>query len=120
MASLAITTPWFALVLFLIFLGGVIVLFIYIASLASNENFLWDQTKIILTLTLGRFIALVGRLYPHPEWTCLDNKLYQFIASILSVKFINLYGLLILYLLGALLIVSSLIKKFKAPLRAVI
>lgn len=30
---------WFSYVLFLVFLGGVLVLFIYITSLASNEKF---------------------------------------------------------------------------------
>lgn len=37
--GLAVGNFWFSYVLFLVFLGGVLVLFIYITSLASNEKF---------------------------------------------------------------------------------
>jgi NADH-ubiquinone oxidoreductase chain 6 len=33
---------WFSYILFLVFLGGVLVLFIYITRLASNEKFIFS------------------------------------------------------------------------------
>nr|YP_009927028.1 NADH dehydrogenase subunit 6 [Kallimoides rumia]QNL34329.1 NADH dehydrogenase subunit 6 [Kallimoides rumia]USF18077.1 NADH dehydrogenase subunit 6 [Kallimoides rumia] len=39
LASMMINTYWFSYILFLIFLGGLLVLFIYVSSIASNELF---------------------------------------------------------------------------------
>jgi NADH-ubiquinone oxidoreductase chain 6 len=52
---------WFSYILFLVFLGGVLVLFIYITSLASNEKFTFDWIGL-LTLTLVVGIAIIGVL----------------------------------------------------------
>ena len=42
---------WFSYILFLIFLGGILVLFIYVTSLASNEIFTISVKLIFLTIT---------------------------------------------------------------------
>nr|YP_009463597.1 NADH dehydrogenase subunit 6 [Argynnis sagana]AUW36023.1 NADH dehydrogenase subunit 6 [Argynnis sagana] len=39
MSGMLINTYWFSYILFLIFLGGLLVLFIYVSSIASNELF---------------------------------------------------------------------------------
>nr|QXP99651.1 NADH dehydrogenase subunit 6 [Smyrna blomfildia] len=39
LSSMLINTYWFSYILFLIFLGGLLVLFIYVSSVASNELF---------------------------------------------------------------------------------
>nr|YP_010403093.1 NADH dehydrogenase subunit 6 [Gynaephora rossii]YP_010403106.1 NADH dehydrogenase subunit 6 [Gynaephora groenlandica]UQW19914.1 NADH dehydrogenase subunit 6 [Gynaephora rossii]UQW19927.1 NADH dehydrogenase subunit 6 [Gynaephora groenlandica] len=39
MSGMLIKTYWFSYILFLIFLGGLLVLFIYVSSIASNELF---------------------------------------------------------------------------------
>nr|YP_009502567.1 NADH dehydrogenase subunit 6 [Vanessa indica]AWV83156.1 NADH dehydrogenase subunit 6 [Vanessa indica]UXW65922.1 NADH dehydrogenase subunit 6 [Vanessa indica] len=39
LSSMLINTYWFSYILFLIFLGGLMVLFIYVSSIASNEMF---------------------------------------------------------------------------------
>nr|AVN67483.1 NADH dehydrogenase subunit 6 [Nauphoeta cinerea] len=43
---------WFSYILFLIFLGGMLVLFIYVTSLASNEMFSLSTYLIILVVLL--------------------------------------------------------------------
>nr|ASL06223.1 NADH dehydrogenase subunit 6 [Lymantria dispar dispar]AST23740.2 NADH dehydrogenase subunit 6 [Lymantria dispar]AST23766.2 NADH dehydrogenase subunit 6 [Lymantria dispar]AST23779.2 NADH dehydrogenase subunit 6 [Lymantria dispar]AST23818.2 NADH dehydrogenase subunit 6 [Lymantria sp. AN-2017] len=40
MSGMMIKTYWFSYILFLVFLGGLLVLFIYVSSIASNELFL--------------------------------------------------------------------------------
>nr|YP_010378550.1 NADH dehydrogenase subunit 6 [Hestinalis nama]QYC94746.1 NADH dehydrogenase subunit 6 [Hestinalis nama]WGL40185.1 NADH dehydrogenase subunit 6 [Hestinalis nama] len=39
LSSMLINTYWFSYILFLIFLGGLLILFIYVSSIASNELF---------------------------------------------------------------------------------
>nr|YP_010616547.1 NADH dehydrogenase subunit 6 [Melitaea bellona]WAU48194.1 NADH dehydrogenase subunit 6 [Melitaea bellona] len=39
LSSMLINTYWFSYILFLIFLGGLLIIFIYVSSIASNELF---------------------------------------------------------------------------------
>merc|ERR1739838_23170 len=53
---------WFSYILFLIFLGGILVLFIYVTSLASNEMFKPSIVSFILIMAVSTtgilFLAL--------------------------------------------------------------
>jgi len=48
--GLLIKSFWFSYILFLIFIGGILVLFIYVTSLASNEIFSFSIKKFYLKL----------------------------------------------------------------------
>nr|AZL93526.1 NADH dehydrogenase subunit 6 [Xyela sp. ZJUH_2016036] len=52
-------TFWFSYILFLIMLGGMLVLFIYVSSLASNEMFNMSMLNLISTLLIFMFIMLL-------------------------------------------------------------
>nr|WOE90396.1 NADH dehydrogenase subunit 6 [Libelloides sibiricus] len=43
---------WFAYILFLIMLGGMLVLFIYVTSLASNELFMFSMKSLFMSMML--------------------------------------------------------------------
>jgi len=48
---------WISLILFLIFLGGILVMFIYVSSLRANEKFAVDLTDdIVIVLKLSSFM----------------------------------------------------------------
>lgn len=70
---------WFSYILFLVFLGGMLVLFIYVASLASNEIFRFS-TKLffILTSLLGLAAVIIILLDPSrlPSIDQLNNNSY--------------------------------------------
>nr|QRV62660.1 NADH dehydrogenase subunit 6 [Stictonectes samai] len=51
-------TFWFSYILFLIMIGGMLILFMYMTSLASNEKFKFSM-KLILASTLIIFILLI-------------------------------------------------------------
>nr|ASU45978.1 NADH dehydrogenase subunit 6 [Anacridium incisum] len=50
---------WLSYILFLTFLGGMLVLFIYITSIASNEMFQPKSITMIITLTMWITIMMV-------------------------------------------------------------
>nr|ASU45990.1 NADH dehydrogenase subunit 6 [Nomadacris septemfasciata] len=50
---------WLSYILFLTFLGGMLVLFIYITSIASNEMFQPKSITMIITLTMWVVIMLM-------------------------------------------------------------
>lgn len=123
---------WFSYILFLIFVGGLLILFIYVISLASNEIFNFSLkiffNKITL-LVLFIFCIYFFDLYLinffnknlelikfenlkilNLESTEILNKIYNFPRRIITI-------ILIIYLFLCLIAICKIINIFEGPLR---
>nr|QGR23965.1 NADH dehydrogenase subunit 6 [Drosophila antonietae] len=131
-SGLMTKTFWFSYILFLIFLGGMLVLFIYVTSLASNEMFnLSLKLTVICSILLISSILLIllmdknyfsffltnnemqniSYIYSYfPENSLSLNKLYNFPTNFVTILLMN-------YLLITLIVVVKITKLFKGPLR---
>nr|YP_009502954.1 NADH dehydrogenase subunit 6 [Pseudomegarcys japonica]AXG21557.1 NADH dehydrogenase subunit 6 [Pseudomegarcys japonica] len=123
---------WFSYILFLVFLGGLLVLFIYVTSLASNEMF------SLSTATLSTMIILFG----ISGWLALAIDPLFYLTNCLNTDMMegftmNLYGeeaslsltklynqptglitlMLVLYLFLTLIAVVKITCIFFGPLR---
>lgn len=125
-------TFWFSYILFIVFLGGMLVLFIYVTSLASNEIFILSIKTIqliFITIFISRvlyflidsfilrsFLSLLDiSSLPNPnsfipENTINLNKLYNYPTNFLTVVLIN-------YLFLTLIAVVKVTNIFYGPLR---
>nr|QNV49147.1 NADH dehydrogenase subunit 6 [Drino sp. PH-2020] len=124
-------TFWFSYILFLVFIGGMLVLFIYITSLASNEMFTMSMKLMILSLTMFMTFMLIllfidknllqynnnteilsiYNLNSYIKENSLSiNKLYNYPNNLLTILLMN-------YLLITLIAVVKITKLFKGPLR---
>nr|QHD47979.1 NADH dehydrogenase subunit 6 [Claassenia magna]WHU31447.1 NADH dehydrogenase subunit 6 [Claassenia magna] len=65
---------WFSYMLFLVFLGGLLVLFIYVTSLASNELFSLFTPSIVLTLGIMSMTLLFTFLVDCSLWAHLNHS----------------------------------------------
>nr|YP_010693032.1 NADH dehydrogenase subunit 6 [Rhagoletis completa]WCB98213.1 NADH dehydrogenase subunit 6 [Rhagoletis completa] len=123
---------WFSYILFLIFLGGMLVLFIYVTSLASNEMFSFSMkltTICLLTFTLLMILSLmmdkslISIFLENNEMKFMNNtnlfteenslnlnKLYNFPTNFVTILLMN-------YLLITLIVVVKITKLFYGPLR---
>nr|YP_009525762.1 NADH dehydrogenase subunit 6 [Thalamita sima]AXS67536.1 NADH dehydrogenase subunit 6 [Thalamita sima]UEK25869.1 NADH dehydrogenase subunit 6 [Charybdis granulata] len=118
---------WFSYILFMIFLGGMLVLFIYVTSLASNESFLFSYS--ILSISLGLLVlflpltmiwdSLMNGFMTQMPMSSLDMESSNiFIISwIYSINLMNFTLFIILYLLLTLIVVVKIANLFKGPLR---
>nr|YP_009509562.1 NADH dehydrogenase subunit 6 [Tubuca polita]AUN44979.1 NADH dehydrogenase subunit 6 [Tubuca polita] len=117
---------WFSYILFLIFLGGMLVLFIYVASLASNEAFV-PSTLYLVIFMLTTFFSMM-LLFIDPIMTSSSSSLpwSSFSTSTLNPSIImwiyntpsmNFTIFIICYLLLMLIIVVKIVNLFKGPLR---
>jgi len=119
--NLVIKTRWFSYILFLIFLGGLIVLFIYITRLASNEKFIYSSDRkfmfsLSLRLTLLLLILNINNqltIKSIPEPLVLFKEMYH-----LEVLFLT--SLSIIYLLLTLIVVIKITSKYRGPIRGII
>lgn len=116
----------------MIFLGGILVLFIYVTSLASNEIFNFSIKLLIICISTFSFIYfivflldknLIIRTIINIENTSIDeiisilienslilNKLYNFPINLITI-------LLIIYLFLTLIAVVKITNVFEGPLR---
>jgi len=126
-------TFWFSYILFLVFLGGILVLFIYVTSLASNEIFnlsikliILSLIILILTIIINFFIdknIIISFLNNNEiiqniiinfikENNLNLNKLYNYPSNIITLLLIN-------YLLITLIAIVKITNIFYGPLRPI-
>lgn len=130
--GLIIKRFWFSYILFLIFLGGLLVLFIYVTSLASNEIFNFsNKTLYFLTTIFFIFITIfllidnlliLNNLITQERDYLISiksfiiensihlNKLYNFPINLITI-------LLMIYLFFTLVAVVKITNIFEGPLR---
>nr|YP_009747696.1 NADH dehydrogenase subunit 6 [Ocypode stimpsoni]QII89376.1 NADH dehydrogenase subunit 6 [Ocypode stimpsoni] len=116
---------WFSYILFLVFLGGMLVLFIYVASIASNESFMFSVPYFLLILFMI-FSSLLA-LFIDPLTMLSNSSLagsslsFYFTPHIISWIYntpsMTFTIFIISYLLLMLVIVVKIVNLFKGPLR---
>nr|YP_010890208.1 NADH dehydrogenase subunit 6 [Celaenorrhinus consanguineus]WJJ70304.1 NADH dehydrogenase subunit 6 [Celaenorrhinus consanguineus] len=129
-------TYWFSYILFLTFLGGLLVLFIYVASIASNEMFYFSiKNKFMLMLMLISTFLLSIIFMNNLNWMNLFinsfemNNFFNFMLFFNNENCINLSKLynsqtyflmimMIIYLLITLIAVVKITNIFYGPLRS--
>ena len=108
-----INVSWFFFLIMLVFLGGVIILIIYINTLAINEKFFLIRKNFSFIFFSGGFIFIFCMIKNTFYKVNLNNS-----ARIIIYENINIYVIifLILYLLLTLICVVKLIKFEYGPL----
>nr|YP_009019976.1 NADH dehydrogenase subunit 6 [Megaselia scalaris]AHJ91467.1 NADH dehydrogenase subunit 6 [Megaselia scalaris] len=123
LTSLMNETYWFSYILFLVFMGGLLVLFIYVTSLASNETFSLSFNIIFAAMILFSISMLIMYFYDSmntnnffysnnvlPENTINLIKLFNYPTNLITILLMN-------YLLITLIAVVKITNIFYGPLR---
>nr|YP_010956282.1 NADH dehydrogenase subunit 6 [Opecarcinus hypostegus]WMY25246.1 NADH dehydrogenase subunit 6 [Opecarcinus hypostegus] len=119
---------WFSYILFLVFLGGMLILFMYVTSLASNEPFIFKMMTLVLLvvvfflslLTTVTFDSILSIMTTSSlplsslEFTQSTRLIVSWIYNYPSMAF-TLY--IVSYLLLTLIVVVKIVNLFKGPLR---
>nr|YP_010282262.1 NADH dehydrogenase subunit 6 [Melanostoma mellinum]UHM24826.1 NADH dehydrogenase subunit 6 [Melanostoma mellinum] len=125
-------TFWFSYILFLIFVGGMLVLFIYVTSLASNEmfalsmkmvmmillifmlmmmmNFFMDKMTMMFNSLNIEMMSIINNNSYIKENILSLNKLYNYPTNMITILMIN-------YLLITLIATVKITKLFYGPMR---
>nr|QNE85665.1 NADH dehydrogenase subunit 6 [Muscina levida] len=131
MTGLIAKSFWFSYILFLVFIGGMLVLFIYVTSLASNEMFTFSIKLMIFSFILFAFSMMflmfidkfdylnyfnieiekiINYHYYNTENSLSINKLYNYPNNLLTIMLMN-------YLLITLIAIVKITNLHKGPLR---
>nr|URX52758.1 NADH dehydrogenase subunit 6 [Kalotermes sp.] len=114
---------WFQYILFMVFIGGMLVLFIYVTSLASNEMFSLSTkmftmtTMVIIVTTMMKDWTMLNNtemttieMITGDEITSMTSKLYNQPTGTMTI-------LMALYLFLTLIVVVKITNISKGPLR---
>nr|YP_010035476.1 NADH dehydrogenase subunit 6 [Ludioschema sulcicolle]QQQ88058.1 NADH dehydrogenase subunit 6 [Ludioschema sulcicolle] len=118
---------WFAYILFMVMIGGMLVLFIYMTSVASNEKFLYSNKLMFTMMAAMSFILMLPFIDSFPIYQISTNMDMMFSSSSpmfqLSLsKYINMPSnwimiSMIIYLLVTLIAVVKITNITYGPLR---
>nr|YP_009489605.1 NADH dehydrogenase subunit 6 [Ornithoptera richmondia]SPP23508.1 NADH dehydrogenase subunit 6 [Ornithoptera richmondia] len=128
-------TYWFSYILFLVFMGGLLVLFIYVSSIASNELFNFNilfKNSIILSLMLIFFFSFLYKLNLNWLNFYFNNEMNNFfnwfiffnnenkinISKLYNNQIFFLMIMMIIYLFIVLIAVVKITNIFYGPLRS--
>nr|YP_004123105.1 NADH dehydrogenase subunit 6 [Hypsibius dujardini]CBY83898.1 NADH dehydogenase subunit 6 [Hypsibius dujardini] len=105
---------WNAFMLILIFLGGLLIIFIYLTALTPNELFKESVNFTKGLMTLGASVMLLHNLTPTP---LLHTKENFFFPNIFNIFLNNFFIMMMIYLMATLFSTMNLCAKSKSPLK---
>nr|AXS65468.1 NADH dehydrogenase subunit 6 [Cucujoidea sp. 39 KM-2017] len=120
---------WYSYMLFLIMIGGMLILFMYMTNVASNEKFKFSSNLIFMSMLIF-FMFLMTYLYidlmkiNFNNFNILLMNMNKFFNLNISInKYLNfssmmIYFILIMYLLITLIAVVNITNINKGPLRS--
>nr|AYP72669.1 NADH dehydrogenase subunit 6 [Colasposoma sp. EMHAU-15070314] len=112
---------WFSYILFLVLIGGMLILFIYMTSIASNEKFKFSGKMLIINLMISSILLIISE-----NSIFVKMKNYNFISNemenMTNLKYFSTSMTMILisamiYLLITLIMIVKMTKKDKGPIR---
>nr|YP_010627172.1 NADH dehydrogenase subunit 6 [Pandesma quenavadi]WBK26863.1 NADH dehydrogenase subunit 6 [Pandesma quenavadi] len=135
LSGMLIKTYWFSYILFLTFLGGLLVLFIYVSSIASNELFKPSfNTKLIMLMLMFFFFILNFLFMNNLFWMNFsfnsDMSNFNYLTLLMNnenkINLSKIYNnqtfmimlMLIIYLFITLIAVVKITNIFYGPLRS--
>nr|AQP28940.1 NADH dehydrogenase subunit 6 [Procapritermes sp. G TB-2017] len=115
-------TFWFSYILFMIMIGGMLVLFMYMTSLASNEMFSPSNKMLLaMMLVLPMMSYMMPTVVNNKEMVMHETIMENEITTTTTVMYNQMMGtmttLLVLYMLLTLIVVVNIINVSKGPLR---
>nr|YP_009164777.1 NADH dehydrogenase subunit 6 [Nevromus exterior]AKA94255.1 NADH dehydrogenase subunit 6 [Nevromus exterior] len=130
LSGMMLKTFWFSYILFLIMLGGMLVLFIYMTSLASNELFSISMKNLMFNMMMIFLMIITMLMEINPYFNFMFNMDMHYLSQNMfinenSLDLIKLYNyptmnltiLLINYLFLTLIIIVKITSIFYGPLR---
>nr|YP_010757436.1 NADH dehydrogenase subunit 6 [Leofa pulchella]WEU77779.1 NADH dehydrogenase subunit 6 [Leofa pulchella] len=113
-------TSWMPMIMFLMFIGGLLILFMYMSSIASNEKFTpnYKLMGILLMMMILPFEEMMNELKMNESINSFLSKESISMMKIYNKKTMMITVLMFMYMFLAMIVVTSVISIHKGPLRA--
>nr|QXX99493.1 NADH dehydrogenase subunit 6 [Dimorphostylis asiatica] len=108
---------WFSYMIFLIMVGGLLVMFIYLSSLMSNKKVELSSILNLKFIFILPFLFLFNLTSVHEISFLKNNFIVEDVINLMCFLNMKIYLFLVIYLLISLFVIVSVMKKSNAPLR---
>nr|QUO99358.1 NADH dehydrogenase subunit 6 [Atkinsoniella grahami] len=113
-------SSWFSMITFLMVVGGLLILFMYMSSIASNEKF---KMKMNLTFMIFILILISEEMMNENQVNEEQNMIlstltYSSMTKLYNKKSMLITMALVLYLLLTMIVVTKIVKHHEGPLRS--
>nr|UPX88561.1 NADH dehydrogenase subunit 6 [Palomena prasina] len=108
----------FSYIIMMIMLSGVLVLFIYMSSIASNEKFNSPIKMMLISLLL--LIIIIYCMFMYNKMNMINNLYMNEVISLIKIfnsMTAQITMMVIMYLLLTMIVVSNIAKVTEGPLR---
>lgn len=102
-----IINAWFGILIFLIYVGGLIVIFSYFTALVPNQQINLRQIIKIVLISLVQFIILIGPIYFYQPFSLTPSSPLSTLYANEHLPFLFYFALLLFFTLIAVVKVSS-------------
>nr|UGN61378.1 NADH dehydrogenase subunit 6 [Typhlocybinae gen. 1 sp. 2 BY-2021a] len=119
MMNKMLNSSWFAMITFMMMIGGLLIMFMYMSSIASNEKFMINinmTLMIIIMLTVQDELMIINQMNEDQEMM-KPNEMNFSMTKIYNNKSMMLTIMLALYLLLTMISITKIVKHNKGPLR---
>nr|WRQ18157.1 NADH dehydrogenase subunit 6 [Dryodurgades tortilis] len=113
------TSSWFMMITFLMMIGGLLILFTYMSSIASNEKFKFNFKPIMLMMLMFvMFDEMMIEMQIKENQNLMSESTEKISMSKMYNKTMMMTLLMMLYLLLSMITISKIVKHYKGPLRS--
>nr|YP_011010547.1 NADH dehydrogenase subunit 6 [Xenobates singaporensis]WPW47188.1 NADH dehydrogenase subunit 6 [Xenobates singaporensis] len=113
--------PWYSYILILTMLGGMLILFMYMASIASNEIMKFSSKIMILTIITFMVMAMIMKneiiIMNYQNLMIMENQQNMSLMKLFNNKSSMLTIIMAMYLLMTMIYVIFMINTFEGPMR---
>nr|YP_010958565.1 NADH dehydrogenase subunit 6 [Centrotypus laticornis]UXF57641.1 NADH dehydrogenase subunit 6 [Centrotypus laticornis] len=112
-------SSWIPLITFLIMMGGLLVIFLYMSSITSNEKFKMNyklSLMIIIMMIPHEELMLSGQNFESEEILTKSKEMIS--MSKMYSKSMIMTMLMIMYLMLTMITINKIVKTFEGPLRS--
>nr|ATF28588.1 NADH dehydrogenase subunit 6 [Exitianus indicus] len=118
--SKMMNSSWIPMIMFLMFIGGLLILFMYMSSIASNEKFTPNIKMLVILM-----IMLILPMEEMMNEFQMQNSMEMFLSGestsmtkIYNKKTMLITIMLFMYMFITMVVVTKVIKIHKGPLRS--
>nr|UFK32275.1 NADH dehydrogenase subunit 6 [Eurhadina fusca] len=115
-----LSSSWFAMISFMMMIGGLLIMFMYMSSIASNEKFKLKINMIIIMIymILLQDEMMIQNQINEVQEMMETKQLNLSLTKIYNKKSMMITLMLVLYLLLTMISVTKMVKHHKGPLRS--
>nr|YP_009917455.1 NADH dehydrogenase subunit 6 [Drabescus ineffectus]QLJ57903.1 NADH dehydrogenase subunit 6 [Drabescus ineffectus] len=117
--SKMLSSSWLTFIMFLMMVGGLLILFMYMSSIASNEKFKVNMSLYLILIILALpFEELTFNMIINEKQTIMNYPEAIYMSKIFNKSGMIITFMMFCYLILTMISVIKIIKIYKGPLRS--